>query len=162
MSRLDSVIRRLLAQRACLDHAVAMIGGRPGPLLEVGLGHGRTYDYLRTVCPGRDIYVFERRVAPGAEAVPPPDRLILGDIRETLPAFGTRRPRAAALLHSDIGNGDARRNARLADLLAARLPALMRPGGIVLSDQELACDGVERLAPPTGVSADRYFLYRAR
>ena len=162
MSRLDSVIRRLTAQRACLDQAVAMIDGLPGPLMEVGLGQGRTYDHLRTACPGRDIYVFERRVAPGAEAVPAAERLILGDIRETLPVFAARFSRTVALLHSDIGTGDARRNAQLADALAIRLPTLMRPGGIVLSDQDLAYDGAERLPPPNGVSAGRYFMYRTR
>jgi hypothetical protein len=162
MSRLDSVIRRFEAQRACLDHAVAMIGGLPGPVLEIGLGHGRTFDHLHALCPGREIFVFERQVSPKAEAKPAADHLILGDMRETLSAFAARHPRAAALLHSDIGTGDARRNAVMAEALAARLPALMRPGGIVLSDQELAYDGAERLPPPAGVAADRYFLYRAR
>lgn len=161
MSRLDSVIRRLEAQRACLEHAIALIDGLPGPILEVGLGHGRTYDHLRLACPGRDIYVFERRAAPGAEATPPAEHLIVGDIRETLPAFSARHPRTAALLHSDIGTGDARRNARIAAALDGVLAALMRPGGIVLSDQELAYRGAEPLAPPRGVRAGRYFMYRA-
>lgn len=162
MSRLDSVIRRFEAQRACLEHVVAMIGGLPGPVLEIGLGHGRTYDHLRKICPEREIFVFERQVSPGAEVMPAPDHLILGDVRETLSAFAAQHPRAAALLHSDIGTGDARRNAVMAEALAARLPALMRPGSVVLSDQELACDGAERLPPPAGVAPDRYYLYRAR
>ncbi|MGH6887075.1 MAG: class I SAM-dependent methyltransferase, partial [Geminicoccales bacterium] len=47
MSRLDSFIRRLEAQRACLDLAAARIADLPGPVLELGLGNGRTYDHLR-------------------------------------------------------------------------------------------------------------------
>ena len=40
MSRLDSVIRRLQAQRACLDRAVDLVRDLPGPVLELGLGNG--------------------------------------------------------------------------------------------------------------------------
>ena len=40
---------RMLAQDllACLDWAVAAIGDRPGAIVELGLGNGRTYDHLR-------------------------------------------------------------------------------------------------------------------
>ncbi|HTY69417.1 MAG TPA: class I SAM-dependent methyltransferase, partial [Alphaproteobacteria bacterium] len=38
MSRLDSFIRRLQAQRACLDWAIQAIRSLPGPVLEIGLG----------------------------------------------------------------------------------------------------------------------------
>ena len=63
MSRLDSFIRRLEAQRACLDRAAALVAGLAGPVLELGLGNGRTYDHLRALLPGRDIFVFERAVS---------------------------------------------------------------------------------------------------
>ena len=86
MSRLDSFIRRLEAQRACLNRAAELIRGIDGIVLELGLGNGRTYDHLRELFPDRDIYVCERRVAAHPDCVPPPERLILGDMRETLPA----------------------------------------------------------------------------
>ena len=63
MSRLDSFIARMKAQRDCLNFLKPEIDRLPGPLFEVGLGNGRTYDHLRTLFPGRDIYVFERKVA---------------------------------------------------------------------------------------------------
>ena len=47
MSRLDSFIRRLEAQRACLNRAAELIGDLEGVVLELGLGNGRTYDHLR-------------------------------------------------------------------------------------------------------------------
>ena len=61
MSRLDSFIRRLEAQRACLDRAAALIAGIDGAVLELGLGNGRTYDHLRELFQApnvhwRDIY----------------------------------------------------------------------------------------------------------
>ena len=50
MSRLDSFIRRLQAQRACLSEAAAQIRGVDGFVLELGLGNGRTFDHLREIC----------------------------------------------------------------------------------------------------------------
>ena len=60
VSRLDSFIRRLQAQRACLDMAAGLIADIDGLVLELGLGNGRTYDHLRETLPGREIYVCER------------------------------------------------------------------------------------------------------
>ena len=60
MSRLDSFIRRLEAQRACLGFVAGQIRDVAGPVLEFGLGNGRTYDHLRELLPERDIFVFER------------------------------------------------------------------------------------------------------
>ena len=85
MSRLDSFIRRLEAQRRMLDWAAAAIAGRDGLVLELGLGNGRTYDHLRERLPGRVIHVFERDVSPNPDSMPPADRLVEGDMAQTLP-----------------------------------------------------------------------------
>lgn len=50
MTRLDSAIRRLQAQRSCLDWAAAAVAARPGLVFEMGLGNGRTFDHL--LAPG--------------------------------------------------------------------------------------------------------------
>lgn len=55
MSRLDSMIRRLQAQRATLEHAAERVSEHEGVALEFGLGNGRTYDHMRHILPGRDI-----------------------------------------------------------------------------------------------------------
>ena len=52
MTRLDSVIRRLTAQRDLLNWAAEEISPA-GLILELGLGNGRTYDHLRTRLPDR-------------------------------------------------------------------------------------------------------------
>lgn len=51
MSRLDSFIRRLQAQRDVLDWAADGVEDRAGLVLELGLGNGRTYDHLRERLP---------------------------------------------------------------------------------------------------------------
>jgi hypothetical protein len=160
MSRLDSAIRRLQAQRACLDHAASLVRDLPGPVVELGLGNGRTYDHLRRILPGRAIFAFDRRLAAHPDCIPDQAHLVLGDFADTLPGALGRIGAPAALIHADTGTGEAERNARLAAWLAPHLARLAAPGGIILSDQELAGIAAQALPLPPGVAAGRYFLYR--
>lgn len=158
MSRLDSFIRRLEAQRACLDWACAEIAGIPGAVLELGLGNGRTYDHLRErLGAGREIYAFDLRLAAHPGCVPPANRLLLGDLRHTLPRFAAG---PVALAHADLGSGDAEATAALARWLGPALAPLMAPGGIVLSDQPLADPRQIPAGLPVAVPNRRYFVYR--
>ena len=162
MSRLDSFIRRLEAQRACLDHAAALIAGLDGAVLELGLGNGRTYDHLRSLFPARDIYVCERQVAAHPDCVPPSDSLILGDMRETLPAMHRRLGGAIALAHLDVGTGDAAANQILAAELMPLIMPLLCAGALMVSDPPLDSAALEPLPLPEGVAPGRYHLYRRR
>ena len=65
MSRLDSFIRRLQAQRACLDRAAELVRDLPGPVVEIGLGNGRTYDHLRRRLAATVAPHLARLLAPG-------------------------------------------------------------------------------------------------
>jgi hypothetical protein len=162
VSRLDTFIERMQAQRACIELARALVRALPGPVLELGLGNGRTYDHLRATFPEREIFVFERQPAPHPDCMPDPAHLVVGDLRDTLPAARRLLPlgEGAVFVHSDIGTADAARNARVAAWLAGALPPLLREGGIVASDQRLDGRGLEPLPPPEGVAEGRYFLYR--
>jgi hypothetical protein len=162
MSRLDSFIRRLEAQRACLGYAAARIRAIAGPVLELGLGNGRTYDHLRELLPEREIFVFERAVNAHPDCIPDAAHLILGDVRATLPQARARLPGSAALAHLDVGTGDAARNAELAEWLGRALPPLLADGAWVVSDQALAAAALIAHAPPAGIAPDRYFLYHHR
>lgn len=161
MSRLDSVIRRLEAQRCCIGWARDQLAAVPGVVLELGLGNGRTYDHLRETFPEREIYVFEREVQAHPDCRPDDAHLFLGDVREMLPQALARLGRDVALAHSDVGTGDETRNRDLAAQIAPGIARMMRLGGLVLSDQALETAGLEQLLAPEGVPADRYFVYRA-
>ena len=161
MSRLDSFIRRITAQRDCLDHAAGLIAGIDGVVLELGLGNGRTYDHLRELLPGREIFVFDRQIAAHPDCIPDDAHMLLGDFGETLAAARQRLGGTAVLAHCDIGSGDAAANARMAAFLGDALGPLMRPGGIVLSDQEMRVAAWTPLPLPAGVAPDRYFMWRA-
>ncbi len=158
MSRLDSFIRRVSAQRDCLNLAADLIRDIPGPVIELGLGNGRTYDHLRELFPDREIFVFDRRVAAHPDCIPDDDHMLLGDITETLPAAGRIIGAPVALAHCDMGTGEKDSNAKLAAFIAPAVSALMAPGGIVLSDQEYNVDGWTALPLPDGVRPGRYFI----
>jgi hypothetical protein len=160
MSRLDSFIRRLEAQRACLNLAAELIRDIDGIVLELGLGNGRTYDHLRELFPAREIYVCERRVAAHPDCVPPPDRLILGDMRETLPAARARMGGRVALAHFDVGTGDAAANLALAAELTPLIIPLLRTGAVLASDPRIDAADLLGLPLPDGISPGRYHLYR--
>lgn len=161
MSRLDSFIRRLMAQRDCLGWAAGAIAEVPGPVLEIGLGNGRTYDHLRELFPDRDIYVFERQVQAHPDCIPDDTHLFLGDIFDTLPRAVGRLGRTAAMIHSDVGTGDEARNCRIAKEVAPLYAQLLRPGGILVGDHALDVPAWRAIDLPEGVPANRYFIYRA-
>ncbi len=162
MSRLDSFIRRLEAQRACIDAAAEMIATLEGPVFELGLGKGRTYDHLRERHEGREIFVFERQLAAHPACIPDSEHLFLGDIHETLPAALARFERRVALIHSDIGTGDAEQNSGIAAFLSGYLAKFLRPGGLIISDQPMTLTAADTLPLPAGVKPGRYFIYRRR
>ncbi len=160
MSRLDSFIRRVSAQRDCLNLAADLIADVPGPVLELGLGNGRTFDHLRELFPNREIFVFDRRVAAHPDCIPDDDHMILGDITETLAAARDRIGAPAALAHCDIGTGEKESNAILIATIAPMVNALMAKGGIVCSDQDYSVSTWEAQPLPTGVNPGRYFINR--
>jgi len=160
VSRLDSFIRRLEAQRACLDMAAALVRGLDGSVLELGLGNGRTYDHLRELCPDREIFVCERHVAAHPGCIPPPELLLLGDMRETLPAARGRLEGQVALAHLDPGTGDVETSRALALELAPMVAPLLRLGGILVSEPAIALPEFAALALPEAVIPGRYHVYR--
>ena len=90
MSRLDSAIRRLEAQRDCLALAADLTADIPGPVLELGLGNGRTFDHLRNLVPEREIFVFDRQINAHPDCIPDDRHMFLGDFLETVPAAPAR------------------------------------------------------------------------
>jgi hypothetical protein len=162
-SRLDSFIRRLEAQRACLDWAVAAIADIAGDVVELGLGNGRTYDHLRTRLAGaREIFAFDRQVAAHPACIPDAAHLIVGDFGETLAPFVARHAGSIALVHADTGSGDEAATAALARWLGPVIGPLLRAGAIVLSDQPMEIAGAAPQPLPPGVPPGRYYIYRAR
>lgn len=161
MTRLDTVILRLQAQRDCLNAAVSMIANVAGPVLELGLGNGRTFDHLRHLFPDRDVFVFDRHVASHPDSTPDAEHMILGDFRDSVPFALSRIGAPAALAHADFGSANAEATAAMAAWLSETLPALLAPGAIVATDQQLRTDALRPIPLPEAVEPGRYHMYRS-
>jgi trans-aconitate methyltransferase len=159
MSRLDSFIRRLTAQRDILDHVANDVAQLAGPILELGLGNGRTFDHLRECFPGRRVIAFDRAANASAHSMPPADDLVLGEIEETAQAF---RGIDAALAHADIGTGYPDKDAITLRWLPQLMAGVVVSGGVAVSGLPLDHPDLVRLPLPAGIQEDRYFLYRRR
>src|SRR5262245_53254583 len=159
-TRLEKLLFRLEAQRLCLEWAFKEIEHLPGIVFEMGLGHGRTYDHLRTFLPERDIYVLDREVDSFDDCVPPADRLLLGDIEETLVAAAERFGRTVILAHADLGSYTEAHNLAVAAKVSRSLAPVLAPSAIVISDLPLELADASQLALPDGAREGRYFLYR--
>lgn len=160
MSKLDSFIRRMQAQRDCLNFAARAIQHLPGVVLELGLGNGRTYDHLRELLPEREIFVFDRRVKSYPACTPPDEKIFIGEVTDTLPCAAARLGRTAALAHVDLGTTDRNANSVLLAAVAPLLAPLLKAGAVVVSNQPLNVPGGCLSPAPPGVKPGRYFLYR--
>ena len=158
MSRLTHMADRLITQALCLDAAARLIEGVAGPVLEIGLGKGRTYDHLRELLPEREIFAFDRAVHAPPALVPDDAHFILGDFRDTLPRVAAIIG-AAALAHADIGSDDRAADAELAAAVAAILADCLVPGAIVATDRAMDGQGWAGLELPDGARWP-YFMYR--
>jgi len=137
-----------------------LVRGLDGDVLELGLGNGRTYDHLRELFPDRKIYVCDRVIAAHPDCVPPSELLLLGDMRETLPAARRRLGGRVALAHLDPATGDVAASRALADELAPLIVPLLRLDGVLVSEPLVAVAGFNPLPLPDSVSPGRYNIYR--
>ncbi|KAE9632774.1 class I SAM-dependent methyltransferase [Parasedimentitalea maritima] len=159
-SRLDLFIDRMVSQRACLDFAISETAAMTGPVFELGLGNGRTYHHMRRYVENRDIYVFERAVASHPDSTPPEDRVILGDVRETLPQSLERFGPVASLVHADLGGHNREKNDIFARFVSPLIEPLMAPGGLMVSSDRMYFDTLTEVALPEGAVEERCFIYR--
>ncbi|NOD36727.1 MULTISPECIES: class I SAM-dependent methyltransferase [unclassified Ruegeria] len=158
MSRLDSMLRRLTAQRDGLNWAAQRISGQPGDVLDMGLGNGRTYDHLREILPERRIWVMDRVLQCHPDSTPPAEDFLQGEAEPMLKKLAENGHRVA-LAHYDFGRGikheDVEEAARLSPLIAQ----VMQPGGLLISGQPLV--GFNQIKGPETIAPDRYLFYTA-
>ncbi|WP_293574393.1 class I SAM-dependent methyltransferase [Phaeobacter sp.] len=158
-TRLDLFIDRMVSQRASLDSAIARTMGRPEPVFELGLGNGRTFHHMRERITDRDVYVFERAVASHPDSTPAEHLVILGDVRETLPAALDRFPQGASLIHADLGGHDRAKNDVFARLISPLIEPLLAPGGLMVSSDRMYFEHLEEQPLPPGAVPGRCFTY---
>lgn len=160
MSRLDSFIARMSAQRDLLDHVrTTDLVPDTGLILEIGLGNGRTYHHLREYFSGHRIVAFDRAIGSHPASTPPQDDLVLGEIRETIGRFAGC---GAVLAHADIGTAYPDVDAETLTWLPDAIADALAPGAVAVSGLPLDHDALEPLPVPASIPSGRYFLYRRR
>ncbi len=159
MSRLDSFIRRLSAQRDILNAVADEVRMLDGPVLELGLGNGRTFDHLRELFPDRRIIAFDRAVNAYGPSMPSADDLVLGEIRDTAKTFIGAN---ASLAHADIGTGYEDKDAITLTWLPEIMAGVLASGGLAVSGLPIDHPDLEALSLPSTVKDGRYFIYRRK
>ena len=160
MSRLDVFINRMVSQRACLDFAIEQTLGMTGPVFELGLGNGRTFDHMRERMPERDVYVFERKVESNPSSTPEPEMTILGDVRETLPQSLERFGPTAHLIHADLGGHNLEKNVQFAREISPLIEPMLAVGGLFVSSDRMFFTSLTELPLPADAIEGRCFIYR--
>ena len=158
MSRLDSMLRRLTAQRDGLNWAAAQINGIEGDVLDMGLGNGRTYDHLREILPERRIWVMDRVLQCHPDSTPPEQDFLQGEAEPMLRKLADGGPRIA-LAHYDFGRGIKHEDVAEAARLSPMIAQVMHPGGLLISGQPLV--GFLQIQGPDTIAPDRYLFYRS-
>ena len=158
MSRLDSMLRRLTAQRDGLNWAAEAIKGLSGDALDMGLGNGRTYDHLRETLPDRRVWVIDRVLQCHPSCVPPEADFLQGEAEPMLERLAANGHKIA-LAHYDFGFGVKEKDVAEAAVMSPVIAKVMARGGIIVSGQPLV--GFEELPGPEGIPEGRYLFYRA-
>ncbi|MFD1744961.1 class I SAM-dependent methyltransferase [Rhizobium helianthi] len=157
MSRLDSFINRMSAQRDLLNHVRDDLAIPEGPIFEIGLGNGRTFSHLRENFPNRRVIAFDRKLASHNSATPDPQDFVEGEIRESGQAFIGA---GAALVHADIGTGYDDKDAITMTWLPQMVAGMLTTGGVAVSGLPLEHPHLEELPRLPTVAEGRYFHYR--
>ncbi len=157
MSRLDSVIRRLTAQRDCLGWAVDH--APEGQFLDIGLGNGRTYHHLCEIAPDRDIWSIDRAMKAHPSSIPPKELYLEGEAVAMIEQLAERVGKTISLAHYDLGIGVPGKDRPLADAVGNVLHGILAPGALIVTNAKF--EGFEMLPTPDGVPEGRYFIQRA-
>lgn len=158
MSRLESFIRRMIAQRDALNQVHREVLRMSGPVVEMGLGGGRTYDHMAKQYGAKRIVVFDRDPWPNEMEAASPKHFIQGEIKTTHKAFADLN---AALVHIDIGSRSKLTDIETLEWLASAATTVSASNGFILSGLPLEHSQLVE-QPLKDVPAGRYFLYRKR
>lgn len=157
MSRLDSIMRRLAAQRDGLEWAAKRTKDMAGDALDMGLGNGRTYDHMREILERR-IWVIDRVLQCHPSCVPPKADFLEGEAEAMLDKLAETGAQIV-LAHYDFGFGVKEKDVAEAARLSPAIARIMAPNGIIVSGQPLV--GFTELDGPDTIAKDRYYFYCA-
>jgi len=155
MSRLDSIMRRLAAQRDGLEWAAERTRKMTGDALDMGLGNGRTYDHMREILDRR-IWVIYRVQQCHPSCIPPAADFLEGEAEAMLVRLADTGAQIV-LAHYDFGFGIKQKDVAEAARLSPAIARIMAPNGVIVSGQPLV--GFAQIDGPASIAKDRYHFY---
>lgn len=156
MSRLDSMLRRLAAQRDGLNWAAEQTADLAGDALDLGLGNGRTYDHMREIMPERRIWVIDRVLQCHPSCTPPEADFLMGEAEPMLQKLVDNTAQII-MAHYDFGFGIKEKDVAEAARLSPAIARIMAPNGVIVSGQPLV--GFAQIDGPASIAKDRYHFY---
>ena len=91
---------------------------------------------------------------------PPEDRVLLGDVYDTLPEALERFGPTAALIHADLGGHDRVKNDIFARNISPLVEPLLAVGGLMLASDRMYFEGLAERPLPDGAVPGRCFIYK--
>ncbi|MGL1932596.1 MAG: hypothetical protein OCC45_12695 [Desulfotalea sp.] len=158
LTRIERLARRLPIQIDLISQAIEETNKLDGIILELGLGEGRTLEYLEnnTSSP---IIVFEIDDNAKMNNVRKTTKLVKGDIFETLPKMLGTLSQGVRIAHVDIGTTDYSDDIDRISPLQRILESVVNVGGFIVCDRPIDFPSFELLSN-THSSGWPYYLWR--
>ena len=99
-------------------------------------------------------------VASHPDSTPPEDRVLLGDVFETLPQALETFGATARLIHADLGGHNAEKNDIFARKVSPLIEPLLAKGGLMVSSDRMYFDALKEIDLPDDAVQGRCFIYK--
>ena len=145
LTRLERFARRFPIQIDFLGRALALTEDVAGSVWEIGLGGGRTLEYLETRTE-KPITVFEIDDVVEFSPMRSGTTLVKSDLIADLPNIVRQHRNSVAFVHVDIGTTDYVDDLGRLAALGEQLGEVLNKGGVIVSDRPVAFSGLKLIA----------------
>lgn len=145
LTKIEKLARRFPVQIDYIDQAIEETKEIDGVILELGLGGGRTLEYLEKKSSS-PIVVFEKSINSDLKLERQSTQLVEGDFLETIPEILKSQQLTVRMVHADIGTRDYLNDINRFEPLREIFEDIVPSGGIVVCDRPLNFSSFKLLA----------------
>ena len=136
LTRIERLARRLPVQIRYINYAIDQTKGLDGVILELGLGDGRTLEYIEYRTSSQ-IFVFEidddKKLINNKEST----KLVKGNFIHTIPKTIQNEKLQVRIVHADIGSTDYMNDLKTLNPLREIADNFVQVGGVVICDRPI-------------------------
>ena len=145
LTRIERLARRFPVQIEFINRAIKETKEVDGAILELGLGEGRTLEYLERITSA-PIFVFEIDEKTNLHFCRASTQLVKGDLFKTLPQMLGSQELNVRMVHADIGTTDYFNDISRIEPLRAIIEKVVSTGGVLVCDRPIIFQGFKLLA----------------